>query len=371
MPIPAADFRQRFRPTIDRAAELEAMLHDPKVVSNPTRVQKLTREYRQATSLLSRLEQYEQVESEIADAKQMLAEPEDKEMYELIEMELSELEDRLSQLEAELEHALIPRSPDWEKDCIVEVRAAAGGEESALFAGVLYRMYAKYAERHGLRIEVMGSRPSELRGFRELIFSVEGVEPYRRFRFESGVHRVQRVPATEASGRIHTSTVTVAVLPEPEEVELRIDPNDLRIDVFRAGGHGGQHVNVTDSAVRITHIPSGLVAQCQDERSQGRNKAKAMKVLAARLLEARRREKEQKTTEARRSQIGTGDRSEKIRTYNFPQNRVTDHRIGLSLHSLDSVIEGNLDSIVNALEKAEAEAVVQKQSDSELPTPDR
>jgi peptide chain release factor 1 len=201
----------------------------------------------------------------------------------------------------------------------------------------------------------MGSHPSELKGFKEMVFAVAGAEPFRRFRFESGVHRVQRVPATEASGRIHTSTVTVAVMPEPEDVELKIDPNDLRIDVFRAGGHGGQHVNVTDSAVRITHIPSGIVAQCQDERSQGRNKAKAMKVLAARLLEAKRREEEKKTTAARRSQIGSGDRSEKIRTYNFPQNRVTDHRIGFSLHSLDKVLEGSLDNLFAALEKAEAE----------------
>ena len=340
---------------IERARELEAQLNDPKIIAHPNQVQKLTREYRRASTLISRLDQYEQVEGEISDTKQMLEETDDQEMCDLIELELNELEDRLNQLEAELQHALVPRSPDWEKGCIVEVRAAAGGEESALFAGDLFRMYSHNAERHGLKVEVMSSRPSELKGFREITFAVEGAEPYRRFRFESGVHRVQRVPETEASGRIHTSTVTVAVLPEPEEVELKIDPGDLRVDVFRAGGHGGQHVNVTDSAVRITHIPSGIVVQCQDERSQGRNKAKAMKVLAARLLEAKRQEEQSKTVEARRNQIGSGDRSEKIRTYNFPQNRLTDHRINFSLHSLDRVLEGNMDNLFAALEKAEAE----------------
>jgi peptide chain release factor 1 len=220
-------------------------------------------------------------------------------------------------------------------------------------------MYSRFAEEHGLKVEVMDSRPSELKGFKEVVFAVEGDEPFRFFRFESGVHRVQRVPETEAAGRIHTSTVTVAVLPEPEEVEVRISPDDLRIDVFRAGGHGGQHVNVTDSAVRITHVPTGIVVQCQDERSQGRNKAKALKVLAARLLEARRLEEQSKTTATRRSQIGTGERSEKIRTYNFPQNRITDHRIGLSLHNLEVVIEGALDPLFEALERAEAELLTQ------------
>lgn len=339
---------------VNRTSELEVLLNDPQIIAQPKKVQQLTKEYRRATTLVSRLDQYALVENEISNTKKLLAETEDEEMCNLIEMELNELQDRLLQLEAELEHALVPRSPDWEKGCIVEIRAAAGGEESGLFAGDLFRMYSKYAERHGLKLEVLGSRPSELKGYKEITFAVEGAEPFRRFRFESGVHRVQRVPQTEASGRIHTSTVTVAVLPEPEDVELKIDPTDLKIDVFRAGGHGGQHVNVTDSAVRITHVPSGIVVQCQDERSQGRNKAKAMKVLAARLLDARRTEEEKKTSAARRSQIGTGDRSEKIRTYNFPQNRVTDHRIGFSLHKLDAVLEGNLDDLFVALEKAEA-----------------
>jgi peptide chain release factor 1 len=280
---------------------------------------------------------------------------EDAEMRELAQKELADLNQRLEKLGVALEGALRPRSPDWDKGCIVEIRAAAGGEEAALFAGSLFRMYSRYAETHGLKIEVIDSRPSELKGFKEVVFAVEGDEPYRRFRFESGVHRVQRVPETEASGRIHTSTVTVAVLPEPEEVDIKINPDDLRVDVYRAGGHGGQGVNKTESAVRITHIPTGLVAQCQDERSQQRNKAKAMKVLAARLFEARSLQGQSKTTATRRKQIGSGDRSEKIRTYNFPQNRLTDHRIGLSVHNLDSVIEGELDSLFTALEKAEAE----------------
>ncbi|MFO7650251.1 MAG: peptide chain release factor 1, partial [bacterium] len=279
----------------------------------------------------------------------------DPEMRELAGVELARLQPELEKLAGELESDLRPRSPDWDKGCIIEVRAAAGGEESALFAGDLFRMYSRYAENHGLKIEVLDSRPSDLKGFREITFEVAGEEPYRRFRFESGVHRVQRIPETEASGRIHTSTVTVAVLPEAEELDIKINPEELRVDVFRAGGHGGQGVNKTESAVRVTHIPTGLVAQCQDERSQQRNKAKAMKVLAARLLEAKRTQDESKASATRRKQVGTGERSEKIRTYNFPQNRVTDHRIGFSAHNLDHIIEGDIDALLNALEQAEAE----------------
>ncbi len=364
MPTSAAEFRRKLQPLLARAAELEASIHKPEVISHPARAQQLTKEYRRLAALCSRLDQYEQVEKEIFNTNKLLSETDDEEMCNLIEMELNELQDRLQQLESELEQALMPRSPDWEKSCIVEIRAAAGGEEAALFAADLFRMYSRYAERHGLKLEVMSTRPSDLKGFKEVIFAVEGAEPFRRYRFESGVHRVQRVPQTEASGRIHTSTVTVAVLPEPEELELKIDPADLKVEVFRAGGHGGQHVNVTDSAVRITHLPTGIVVQCQDERSQGRNKAKAMKVLAARILDAKRAEEQKKTSAARRSQIGTGDRSEKIRTYNFPQNRVTDHRIGLTLHQLDSVLDGNLDPIFTALEKAEAEKAAALQAAS-------
>jgi peptide chain release factor 1 len=314
----------------------------------------LTREYRAATAALEQFRDYERLEKEAQEAEEMARAADDAEMKELAQRELADLNQRIEKLSDVLEGVLRPRSPDWDKGCIVEIRAAAGGEEAALFAGDLFRMYSRYAENHGLKIEVMDSRPSELKGFKEIVFAVEGDEPYRYFRFESGVHRVQRVPETEASGRIHTSTVTVAVLPEPEEVDMKISPDDLRVDVYRAGGHGGQGVNKTESAVRITHIPTGLVAQCQDERSQQRNKAKAMKVLAARLLEARNLQDQSKTTATRRKQIGGGDRSEKIRTYNFPQNRLTDHRIGLSVHNLDSVVEGELDALFTALEKAEA-----------------
>jgi len=355
MPLPAAEFRKKLKPREERARELETLLADPGVNQDPARLQPLTREYRRLTVLLNLLHEYEQVEREFAETGQMLADAHDPEMQELVELELEQLGDRRTELETQLRQALVPRSPDWDRNCIVEIRPAAGGEESALFAGELFRMYARYAENRGLKIEVMNSRPSELKGYKEMVFAVEGEEPYRYFRFESGVHRVQRVPETEASGRIHTSTVTVAVLPEAEEVDVEISQSDLRVDVFRASGHGGQHVNVTDSAVRITHIPTGVVVTCQDERSQGRNKAKAMKVLRARLLDARRREDAARTARNRRSQIGTGDRSEKIRTYNFPQSRVTDHRIGLSVHSLERILEGNLDPVFAALEQAEVE----------------
>jgi len=355
MPTPAIEFERRFEPLRRRAAELETQLADPKVTSDIPELRQVTREFRQASAALNKLAEYTRLEKESWGAEELVRTSDDVEMKELAQKELAGLKQRLESLSAELESALRPRSPDWDKGCIVEIRAAAGGEESALFAGDLFRMYSRYAEMHDLKVNVLDSRPSDLKGFREIVFEVEGEEPYRYFRFESGVHRVQRVPETEASGRIHTSTVTVAVLPEPEEVDLKISPEDVRVDVFRAGGHGGQGVNKTESAVRVTHIPTGLVAQCQDERSQQRNKAKAMKVLAARLLEAQRLQDESKTTATRRRQIGSGDRSEKIRTYNFPQNRLTDHRIGVSLHNLDSIIEGNLDPLFETLEKAEAE----------------
>jgi peptide chain release factor 1 len=335
---------------------MEAQLADPKTSADVKLLSSLTREHRKAAATLSRLAEYARLEQHLREADEM-ARSDDAELRELAATEQHGLGRKVEAMSAELEAALRPRSPDWDKGCIVEIRAAAGGEESALFAGDLFRMYTRYAENHGLKASVLDSRPSDLKGFREVIIEVEGDEPFRYFRFESGVHRVQRVPETEASGRIHTSTVTVAVLPEPEEVEVSINPEDLRVDVFRAGGHGGQGVNKTESAVRITHIPTGLVAQCQDERSQQRNKARALKVLAARLLEARRLQDESKTTATRRRQIGTGERSEKIRTYNFPQNRVTDHRIGFTSHNLVALIEGALDPMFTALEAAEAEVM--------------
>ncbi len=354
MPRELAEYRARFAPMKERSAEIERLMTEPGISSDVPRLQALTREHRTLAAILDRFARYERLAAELADA-QALRSGDDPEMRELAEAELARLEPEMNRLAAELESDLRPRSPDWDKPCIVEIRAAAGGEEAALFAGDLFRMYSRFAEEHGLKVGVLDSRPSDLKGYREVTFEVEGDEPYRRFRFESGVHRVQRIPETEASGRIHTSTVTVAVLPEAEEVEIRISPEELRVDVFRAGGHGGQGVNKTESAVRITHIPTGLVAQCQDERSQQRNKAKALKVLAARLLEARRAQDQSQASAARRKQIGTGERSEKIRTYNFPQNRVTDHRIGFSLHNLDRVLEGELDPLLAALEQAEAE----------------
>ena len=355
MATPAFEYRRRLEPLRTRTQEVEAQLADPKVMADIPLLSRLTREYRAATTTLGHLREYERIEKEVLETEEMMRAENDTEIRAMAEQELARLRPQLEAISAQIESALRPRSPDWDKGCIVEVRAAAGGEESALFAGDLFRMYSRFAEEHGLKIDVIDSRPSDLKGFKEVVFEVTGDEPYRLFRFESGVHRVQRVPETEASGRIHTSTVTVAVLPEPEEVEVGINPEELRVDVFRAGGHGGQGVNKTESAVRITHIPTGLVAQCQDERSQQRNKAKAMKVLAARLHEAKRLSEQSKATATRRGQIGTGERSEKIRTYNFPQSRITDHRIGFTSHNLAAVIEGAMGPLFEALERAEAE----------------
>jgi peptide chain release factor 1 len=277
----------------------------------------------------------------------------DSEMAELARDEMGNLQARHDSLIQEIKVALIPRDPADDKDVIVEIRAGAGGEEAGLFAADLFRMYSRYAGAKGWTTEIMSSNETGIGGFKEIIFEVKGKSVYRRLKFESGVHRVQRVPLTESSGRIHTSTATVAVLPEAEEVDVYVDPSDLRIDTFRASGAGGQHVNKTDSAVRITHLPTGMVVSCQDERSQLKNRTRAMAVLRARLLDIEQQRQMQEVTDARRSQVGTGDRSEKIRTYNFPQSRVSDHRIGLNLHNLESVLEGELDQLIDAVATAD------------------
>jgi peptide chain release factor 1 len=331
-----------------RYQELERLLADPKVLANPKEMQRLARERAEVSKLVETYQVYKKIGSQIQESRDLLLEP-DEEMRELAKSELQSLKERQAALEQEIKVLLLPRDPRDEKNVFLEIRAGTGGEEAALFAADLFRMYAKYAEMSRWRVEVMSQNPTGLGGFKEIIALVEGKGVYSRLKYESGVHRVQRVPVTESSGRIHTSAVTVAVLPEADEVEIEINPNDLRIDVYRSSGPGGQSVNTTDSAVRVTHIPTGMVVTCQDEKSQHKNKAKALKVLRARLLDQRIEEQRTEISEERRSQVGSGDRSERVRTYNFPQNRVTDHRLGLTLHRLDSILEGDLGEVIDAL----------------------
>ncbi|HEY8241714.1 MAG TPA: peptide chain release factor 1 [Kiritimatiellia bacterium] len=344
-----------------RVAALEAELSAPGTAANQKKFRALVDEHVNLRQVQQKAEAYLKLNRDLAEAKAMAAGT-DAELREMARAELTTLEATLPRIERELQLALIPPDPDDSRNTIIEIRAGTGGEEAALFAGDLYRMYSRYCEDRGWRVSVIDASSSDLRGYKEIVFSVEGQDVYRVLRYESGGHRVQRIPETEANGRVHTSAATVAVLPEAEETdEVEIKADDLRIDTYRAGGAGGQHVNKTDSAVRITHLPTNIVVQCQDERSQGKNKAKAMKVLAARLL-ARVREAEQaKMADERRTQIGSGDRSDRIRTYNFPQNRVTDHRINLTLYNLDSVIEGQMDGLLNALHEADVTEKLKKQ----------
>lgn len=342
---------------IRRYEELERLISDPKVISDTQVYQRYTKELASLKAIAEKYRQYKKINEEIRQLEDVLGgKSHEKDFLELAREEITELKTKKQQLEEDLCEMLLVADEDAEKDIIVEIRAATGGLEASLFAADLFRMYSKYAAKEGWRVEMLSSSPSEAGGFKEIIFAVEGSGVYRKMKFESGVHRVQRVPVTEASGRIHTSTVSVAILPEAEEVDIKIGPKDLRIDVFRSSGPGGQSVNTADSAVRITHIPTGIVVSCQDERSQLKNKNKGMKVLRARLFDKAHSEQHEKIARERKTQIGTGERSEKIRTYNFPDRRVTDHRIGVTLHKLEDILEGDLEDLITGLLKAEKEA---------------
>lgn len=334
--------------TIERYNELSRLLSDSSVISNPELFKKYSIEYKELEPIVNLYMAYKKVESEIKDVQELL-ESEDEEIRELSEGELERLQNEKERILSDLKILLIPKDPYEGKNIIMEIRAGVGGEEAALFAKDLYKMYLGYADRKGFKVEILDSHETDLGGFKEIVFSVSGKDVYKHLKYESGVHRVQRVPETEASGRIHTSTATVAVLPEAEDVDVEINPDDLRIDVFHASGHGGQNVQKVATAIRIIHKPTGIMVTCQDERSQLQNKMKAMRILRARLLDLYEQQKEQEITSARRAQIGRGNRNERIRTYNFPQGRVTDHRINLSLYNLPEIMEGNLDELINAL----------------------
>lgn len=338
----------------DKLEKINSSLCDPEVVSNQEEYKKLMREAKTLTPIVEKFREYKKANSDLTEAKEMLADSSlDKEFRDMASEEAAEAQKKTEELKEELKVLLLPKDPNDYKNVIVEIRGGAGGEEAALFAGSLFRMYSMYAERKGWKTEIMNENPTELGGYKEISFMIEGEGAYSRLKFESGVHRVQRVPETESQGRVHTSTVTVAVLPEAEEVEFTLDPADLQIDVFRSSGAGGQKVNKTSSAIRVTYLPTGMVVECQDERSQYKNKDKALKVLRSRLLEEKTAKQNAEIAGERRSQVGTGDRSERIRTYNFPQGRVSDHRIGLTLYKIEAIMNGDLDEIIDALVTAD------------------
>ena len=344
-----------------RYRELEGLLSDAQVTSKQGLYQKYAKEHSDLTELVETIRQYEKIKTLIVENQELLAEN-DEELKAMVKEEMPLLQQELTDLEEKITILLLPKDPNDDKNVFLEIRAGTGGDEAGLFVGDLFRMYARYAEAQGWRVEIVSSSPSGgMGGFKEIIAQIEGRGAYSRLKYESGVHRVQRVPITEAQGRIHTSAVTVAIMPEVEDVELTIDPNDLRIDVYRSTGHGGQSVNTTDSAVRITHLPTGLVVTCQDEKSQLKNKVKAMKVLRARLLDAMVQKQNAEQAQTRKSQVGSGDRSERIRTYNFPQGRITDHRINLTRYDLDNFINGNIGVMIDALASHSQAELLNKQ----------
>lgn len=332
-----------------RYSELSQRLYEPSVAANPDEYQKIMKEIKSIEEIVLTYRNYKKALASQQESLEILNETSDQELKELAQAELDEAKTNIEEISEKLKILLLPKDPNDERNVIIEIRGGAGGEESALFSAVLFRMYSMYAEKHNFKVEVLNANETELGGYKEISFMVEGEGAYSRFKYESGVHRVQRVPETESQGRVHTSTTTVAVLPEAEDVELEIDPNDLKIDTFRSSGAGGQHINKTSSAIRITHIPTGTVVECQDERSQYKNKDKALKVLKSRLLKEKQDKQSSEIAADRKSQVGTGDRSERIRTYNYPQGRLTDHRIGLTLYKLEDILNGNLDEVIDAL----------------------
>ena len=336
-----------------RYSELSQRLYEPSVAADPEQYQKIMKELKSIEEIVLTYREYKQAVKSQDESIEILEESGDSDLKELAQLELDEAKQNIEELSEKLKILLLPKDPNDERNVIVEIRGGAGGEESALFSAVLFRMYSMYAEKKGYKVEIVNANETELGGYKEISFMIEGEGAYSRFKYESGVHRVQRVPETESQGRVHTSTTTVAVLPEAEDVELEIDPKDLKIDTFRSSGAGGQHINKTSSAIRITHLPTGTVVECQDERSQYKNKDKALKVLKSRLLKEKQDKQASEIAANRKSQVGTGDRRERIRTYNYPQGRLTDHRIGLTLYKLEDILNGNLDEVIDALVTAD------------------